>query len=209
MMTRIGATVTSVDASPHAVESTRRFNPDRTHQMSLFDLASVPGYAAGFDLVICWGVMHHTHDPKAAFQLVAGAVKEGGMLFVQIYSDQSKAAYPFTQGLRRLYRDTAEAAGGSEAAQVEFLRHTHAAAGADVFDHLDGMLTFYNWVVHEETVKSWFTACGFEDYWKVWNYKYLGRKRSPQAPVRDDAGNLLKFDLGESSSGVRYYPYWN
>ena len=27
----------------------------------------------------------------------------------------------------------------------------HRAAGADIFDHLDGMLTFYNWVIHEET----------------------------------------------------------
>lgn len=37
----------------------------------------------------------------------------------------------------------------------------------DVFDHLDGMMTFYNWVVHEQTVRTWFLNNGFADYWKA------------------------------------------
>merc|ERR1711879_106923 len=100
---------------------------------------------------------------------------EGGVLFLQVYNDQSKAAYPFTQKLRRMFRSYT-----TIAEKVAFLRHTAGAAGADVFDHLDGMNTFYNWVVHEETMKGWFTNHGFADYWKVWNYKYMGRKRALQ-----------------------------
>merc|ERR1712217_487191 len=112
-----------------------------------------------------------------------------------------KAAYPFTYRLRDMFHrlQTTEE-------QVEFLRNTHAAAGADVFDHLDGMLTFYNWAIHEETVRQWFLDHGFADYWKVWNYKYAGRKRPLGKPVRDDAGVLLSTDLGESQLGVPYYP---
>eukprot|EP00927_Polykrikos_kofoidii_P056834 TRINITY_DN5091_c0_g2_i1.p1 TRINITY_DN5091_c0_g2~~TRINITY_DN5091_c0_g2_i1.p1 ORF type:complete len:636 (+),score=111.56 TRINITY_DN5091_c0_g2_i1:170-2077(+) len=201
MMTRIGARVTSVDASAHAVKSTRRYNPDRTYQMTLFDLPKLPDFEKGFKLVICWGVMQHTHDPLTAFKTVASAVRDGGILFIQVYNDQSKAAYPFTQDLRRQFhaKKTVEE-------QLAFLRRTHSGAGADIFDHLDGMLTFYNWAVHEDTIKSWFSSFGFADFWRVWNYKYMGRKRSLQLPVRDDSGQLLTSDLGEKESGIRYYP---
>jgi len=201
MMLRLGANVTSIDASEHAVQSTRRHNPGRTFQMSLFDLPKLPSYEAGFDFVVCWGVLQHTHDPLAGFKLVASAVREGGVLFLQVYNDHSKAAYPYVQRLRRAFRNY-----GTVEERIEFLRMTHRAAGADVFDHLDGMLTFYNWAVHEETLRQWFLDHGFADYWKVWNYKYIGRKRPLERPVRDDSGRLLRNDLGERSSGVRYYP---
>merc|ERR1712176_1427538 len=88
--------------------------------------------------------------------------------------------------------------------QIEFLRKTHAAAGADVFDHLDGMLTFYNWAIHEDTIRHWFHELGFADYWKVWNYKYVGRKRQVGTPIRDDSGLLLSTDLGEKQMGIPY-----
>lgn len=43
------------------------------------------------------------------------------------------------------------------------------AAGADIFDHVDGMLTFYNWVIHEETA-AWpvlfcTPTCGYGSAW--------------------------------------------
>eukprot|EP00435_Cladocopium_sp_Y103_P004533 s1528_g1.t1 len=130
--------VTSVDASPNAVKSTRRFNPD-THQM--------PG-----------------------FKIVTSALREGGVLFMQVYNDRAKAGFHYTQSFRTRFHQLE-----TEEQKLDFLRNTHRAAGADIFDHLDGMLTFYNW-----------------DYWKVWNYKYLGRKRPLLAPVRDDQGILLR-----------------
>jgi len=203
MLVRLGANVTSVDASSHAMASTRRHNPTNTFQMTLFDMPKkLPGFADGFDVVICWGVLQHTHDPLEGFKIVASALREGGMLFIQVYNDQSKAAYPFTVRLRGLFRKLK-----SIEERIRFLRDTAPAAGADVFDHLDGMLTFYNWVVHEETVRQWFFDHGFADYWKVWNYKYLGRKRPLERPVRDDAGRLLAADLGERRTGaIPYYP---
>jgi len=202
MLKRLGADVTSVEATEHGVKSTRRYNPDQTHQMSLFDLPSLASYADGFDIVICWGVMQHTHDPLLAFKAVAGAVREDGYLFIQVYNDHSKAAYPFTNRLRQLFHKLE-----TNKERVTFLKRTAAAAGADPFDHLDGMLTFYNWVVHEETIRQWFFNNGFADYWRVWNYKYLGMKRSLERPVRDDAGELLRDDLGDAQSGYgTYYP---
>ena len=48
-------------------------------------------------------------------------------------------------------------------------RRKFRAAGADIFDHLDGMLTFYNWVIHEETA-AWLVsfsrpACEHRSIW--------------------------------------------
>ncbi|CAJ1342034.1 unnamed protein product [Effrenium voratum] len=200
MLLRIGARVTSVDASPNAVKSTRRFNPD-THQMSLFELPTLKNFEAGFDLVICWGVLHHTHDPHKGFKIIASALREGGVLFIQVYNDRAKAGFHYTQQFRKNFHQLQ-----TREEKLDFLRRTHKAAGADIFDHLDGMLTFYNWVVHEETVRSWFLNSGFTDYWKVWNYKYLGRKRPVLAPVRDDMGVLLTQRIGESVEEGRNYP---
>ncbi|CAE7302705.1 unnamed protein product [Symbiodinium sp. KB8] len=159
------------------------------------------GPPAGFDFVVCWGVLHHTHDPKEGFRIVANALREGGVLFAQVYNDRAKAGFHYTQSFRARFHqlETLEE-------KLHFLRVTCRAAGADIFDHLDGMLTFYNWVVHEEVVRDWFLSNGFVDYWKVWNYKYLGRKRPLLAPVRDDSGVLLSNSLGESITEGRNYP---
>eukprot|EP00434_Breviolum_minutum_P027232 symbB.v1.2.024083.t1/scaffold2254.1/size86662/2 len=161
MLKSIGAKVTSVDASPNAVMSTRRFNKD-THQMSLFDLPKLEKYADGFDLVVCWGVLHHTHDPYKGFKMVSNALREGGVLFIQVYNDRAKAGFHYTQSFRARFHQLK-----TEKEKLEFLKKTHRAAGADFFDHLDGMLTFYNWVIHEETVRNWFLNNGFADYWKA------------------------------------------
>ncbi|CAL1151871.1 unnamed protein product [Cladocopium goreaui] len=158
MLQSIGAKVTSVDASPHAVKSTRRFNPN-THQMSLFELPSLENFDKGFDLVICWGVLHHTHDPYKGFKIVSSALREGGVLFIQVYNDRAKAGFHYTQSFRTRFHQLE-----TEEQKLEFLRNTHRAAGADIFDHLDGMLTFYNWVIHEETVRNWFLTNGFAEF---------------------------------------------
>lgn len=46
-------------------------------------------------------------------------------------------------------------------------------------------------------------AASSKDYWKVWNYKYLGRKRPVLAPVRDDAGILLRAVVARGAGTVR------
>lgn len=126
MLQHIGAKVTSVDASPHAVISTRRFNPD-THQMTLFELPTLENFEAGFDTVICWGVLHHTHDPYKGFKIVASALREGGFLFIQVYNDRAKAGFHYTQSFRTRFHQLK-----TIDEKVHFLRKTHRAAGAAV-----------------------------------------------------------------------------
>lgn len=201
MLTRLGAEVTSVDTSPYAVRSTRRYNPEKVFQMSLFDLPSnLPGYEDGFDLVVCAGVLQQTHDPLAAFRILSAAVKDGGTLFIEVYSDHSTAAYSSTHRFRESFKSLE-----SDHKRVEFVK-TMAPARVDIFDYLDGLLTFYNWAVHEETVRDWFTNNGFIDYWRVCNFRYIGRRRPIERPVRDDLGQLLASDLGHKLSEIPYQP---
>lgn len=51
-------------------------------QAELLNLPFKNGY---FDVVWCSGVLHHTPDPKEAFQSIASKVKGGGRLFVSVY----------------------------------------------------------------------------------------------------------------------------
>lgn len=79
----------SVDISPAAIERTanvaREFS-DRieVHQKNLLQDLELP---VDFDLVWCFGVLHHTGDTYKGFQNVAKRVKPGGCLFLMIYAE--------------------------------------------------------------------------------------------------------------------------
>lgn len=55
-----------------------------------------------FDVVYSWGVLHHTGDMWAALDNAAGAVADGGRLFISIYNDQG-ARSSMWRALKRLY----------------------------------------------------------------------------------------------------------
>jgi 2-polyprenyl-3-methyl-5-hydroxy-6-metoxy-1,4-benzoquinol methylase len=94
---RLGAAqVHSFDYDPTAVECTielrRRYLPDdptwTIERGSVLD-ESYLRRLGPFDVVHCWGVLHHTGDMHAAMNLVAPLVKpDGGKLFIAIYNDQ-------------------------------------------------------------------------------------------------------------------------
>ena len=82
----LGAEVKSVDVSPHALDSTRRFNHD-VEFLDLFDiLPRRSDLHEAFDFTICWGVMMCTHDPRLAFENVAKTVKPNGHLYSMVYA---------------------------------------------------------------------------------------------------------------------------
>ena len=93
---RLGAArLRSFDYDLHSVACTAelrsRHGADADHwaveRGSVLDGAYVEGLG-GFDLVYCWGVLHHTGDLWTGFDNVAGAVAPGGLLFVAIYNDR-------------------------------------------------------------------------------------------------------------------------
>lgn len=92
---RLGARVHSVDYDPDSVACTRalreRFYPaDREwtiEQGSVLD-ADFLAALGRFDVVYCWGVLHHTGAMRQAMENVVACVAPGGRLFVSIYNDQ-------------------------------------------------------------------------------------------------------------------------
>jgi 2-polyprenyl-6-hydroxyphenyl methylase/3-demethylubiquinone-9 3-methyltransferase len=93
---RLGAEhVHSFDFDPQSVACTQelrhRYFPDdprwTIEQGSVLDEEFV-GRLGAWDVVYSWGVLHHTGDMWAAFELAVAAVAEDGLLFVAIYNDQ-------------------------------------------------------------------------------------------------------------------------
>lgn len=79
----------SIDISPAAIERTtevaREFNGRiEVHRKNLLQDLDLP---ADFDLVWCFGVLHHTGDTHRGFQHVSKCVKPGGYLFLMIYAE--------------------------------------------------------------------------------------------------------------------------
>jgi len=57
-----------------------------------------------FDVVICSGVLHHTHDPRAAFACVARLVRPGGVLVVGLYNAYARLPLRLRRAVARLTR---------------------------------------------------------------------------------------------------------
>ncbi len=71
-----------------------------------------------FDLISCGGVLHHMADPLAGWRVLAGLLKEGGLMRIALYSESARRdivtairvirekGYPATaDGIRRFRRD--------------------------------------------------------------------------------------------------------
>ncbi len=84
----LGATVLSIDQSRQGLDATRSacgcFAGHRTLEADILRGTPVPDV---FDLVWCYGVLHHTGDTHRAFQNLVPMVAPGGYLFLMIYGE--------------------------------------------------------------------------------------------------------------------------
>jgi SAM-dependent methyltransferase len=94
---RLGARVHSFDYDPYSVASTaelrNRFfsaDPDwKVEQGSVLDTKYLESLGQ-FDIVYCWGVLHHTGSMWQALGNVVPMTRAGSLLFIAIYNDQGK-----------------------------------------------------------------------------------------------------------------------
>jgi len=104
-MAQLGATVVAIDLTDAGVEITHRATAQLENvavlQASVFHLPFRP---ESFDLVVSWGVLHHTPDTKAAFDRIAPLVKRGGTLYVMVYEKHNPWKFMWTDLIRRLLR---------------------------------------------------------------------------------------------------------
>lgn len=107
---RLGAArVHSFDLDYESVACTRqlksRYAPElETWTNEQGDVANEQYCAAlgAFDVVYCFGVLHHTGSMWRALDNVVGCVATGGLLFLSIYNDQGAASRRWRQ-VKRLY----------------------------------------------------------------------------------------------------------
>lgn len=104
-MAQLGATVVAIDLTDAGVEITHRATAHLENvtalQASVFHL---PFRRESFDLVVSWGVLHHTPNTKTAFDRVAPLVKRGGTLYVMVYEKHNPWKFMWTDLIRRLLR---------------------------------------------------------------------------------------------------------
>ena len=153
----LGARVKSVDVSPHALRSTRRFNHD-VEALNLFDIIDRrPDLHEAFDSTLCWGVVMCTHDPKVAFQNICRTVKPGGQLYSMVYAPTYHNS-PFVLENRRRYHTELKTL--EEKLQYAYQIADRPENAINLFDMLN---TFYNWTIEEEVVRHWYHSNGFRN----------------------------------------------
>ncbi len=104
---RLGADVLSFDLDHHSVVATRRLwdsagRPTswRVEQGSILDESFVVDLGT-FDVVISWGVLHHTGSLWRAIDAAAGLVTPGGRLWIALYHRTSRSGLSLR--IKRLY----------------------------------------------------------------------------------------------------------
>ncbi len=188
---KLGARVKSIDVSEHGLQSVRQFNDD-VERLDLFEIPQRTDLRQAFDFTICWGVVHHTHDPKQAFANVAQTVKPGGGLYVMIYAPNYHNSVDILKHRRHYHQNlkTFE----EKLAYAE----TIADRRENAHNYLDMLNTFYNWVVEETTIHNWFRVNGFIDVITLnasetypVAYHVFGRKRTFHPPLYNDLGQVV------------------
>ena len=93
-LAKLGANVTAVDINESALEETRNALKEFSvaKQFILTPLEELTQHVpAGkkYDLVWCWGGLHHCNSFNEAFRQVMSCVKEGGFIYLYLYGRES------------------------------------------------------------------------------------------------------------------------
>lgn len=111
------ATVLGIDLSARALEIARRMAQDlRVTNLSLrqADLLRLSEREGPFDLIECYGVLHHTANPLRGLRALARVLAPGGLLSLMVYSQRVRAEIGDLQRVYRLLNQVREAQGGGD-----------------------------------------------------------------------------------------------
>lgn len=104
-MASLGARIVAVDFTDAGVEVTNRATVGMDNVALLqANILHLPFRPESFDVVVSWGVLHHTPDTKAAFDLLVPLVRKGGILYVMVYEKHNPLKFAFTDIIRWFLR---------------------------------------------------------------------------------------------------------
>lgn len=181
-MQRIGAeSVLSVDVSESAIKSVSQFNTNilRTDIMRMPE--ERPELCGKFDFANFWGVAMCTHDPYKAFMSAASTVKQGGAMYLMVYSQNGMHDSRLVNIQRRKFHrieDTTK--------RLEFVDHVYnrewdaeyplienlknlmrnlvcRPKGSKV-GTLDMLEPYYNWTIPMGVISDWMNKAGFSSF---------------------------------------------
>jgi SAM-dependent methyltransferase len=195
------AKVLSIDLSESGLTNVRKYNAHTlASDVTRLD-AEHPELAKRFDFAVCWGVVHHTHDPALAFRNVANLVAPNGALYVMVYAPEGVHATRTIQAQRSRFHRLR-----TVRQRVDYVNHIYdrrwdraIPTSVNVMNlvkralrHpkdtkvgiLDTLEPFYNWVIPFDVVNGWFARCDFRDVTllnaresRKCAFHILGRKR--------------------------------
>jgi SAM-dependent methyltransferase len=150
---RLGCEIHGFDASPNGIEYARQHVKGRFDVANILDGESLLRLYTknSFDIVWCWGVLHHTGDPERAFQNIAQFVKPGGTMHIYVYGKKSIS--------NRLLRFIFNRFGFKT--RVTLARILSAINHSSVHSNFDGLSPPLASEHDEEQVRDWFHNAGF------------------------------------------------
>jgi len=150
---KLGCSVYGFDISHSGIEYAREHVAGRFDVGDILDVESLLRLYEGksFDMVWCWGVLHHTGDSKRAFDNIAHFVKPGGILHVYVYGKKGFG----NRVLRFVFNwfdfDT----------RVRLARMVSAINHSSVHSNFDGFSPPLASQHDEREVEEWFRDAGF------------------------------------------------
>ena len=153
---QLGAIVDSFDISRQAVERCKSINP----HAYVFDLRNLTA-PRSYDFVLCWGVLHHTENPRESFSRIASQVRPTGILHIMVYHKKTQRVY---QEGRRLWR------GMSLEQKMRYCEEMVRRHGGNVHGWWDAFNPEFNFSFLPGEIKRWFEEEDFKDITLVSKY---------------------------------------
>jgi 2-polyprenyl-3-methyl-5-hydroxy-6-metoxy-1,4-benzoquinol methylase len=162
----MGADVISADLTDSGVEATRKSMQTNSNITVIqADIFNLPFRERAFDFIVSWGVLHHTHNTRKAFQKLVPHLKDNGTIFIMVYEKHNPVQMFITELARKalsrlskqkLYRFCRYPAILARYKIIRTLAKPFITIGESQHDLYDCYSTPINHHHREKEVLSWF-----------------------------------------------------
>jgi 2-polyprenyl-3-methyl-5-hydroxy-6-metoxy-1,4-benzoquinol methylase len=152
---KLGCKVTATDVSDGPCESTKDSVPQA--EVIKVDVFELPQRMKDvkFDIIWCWGVIHHTANAKGAFCSLVQLMHQDSVLHVYVYSFNRGKRIRMLRALINLFSLK------NRERIIRLLRDVHILHG-NVHELFDALSPKINHEISESSLKEWFSAAGLE-----------------------------------------------